>query len=164
MLSLSPTAILNNSVPNVALPFFLFLFQSHLSKSTPSPVILSAVSFSFSVGESICEELGVEAHLVKEHGCLREENTPCWKDPCLLQCVWGCGCKTNNFIYSYKHSWMNCCSENRCTAIKLCDLAIWCLVSMFSVGLELKGVWDAAGSGHISCFLFEGLQYKMCFT
>lgn len=91
-LSLCWTAILNNSVLNVSLPFFLFLFQSRLSKSTPSLVILSQPPSHSRWGSPyvrrIWEELGVEAHLVEKHGCLREENRPCWKDPCLLVCVW----------------------------------------------------------------------------
>lgn len=91
MLLLSSTAILNNSVLNVALPFFLFLFQSRLSGSTPSLVILSQPPSHSRWGSPyvrrIWEELGVEAHLVEKHGCLQEENRPYWKNPCLLQCV-----------------------------------------------------------------------------
>lgn len=91
MLLLSSTAILNNSVLNVALPFFLFLFQSRLSESTPSLVIISQPPSHSRWGSPyvmrIWEELGVEAYLVEKHGCLREGNRPCWKDPCLLQRV-----------------------------------------------------------------------------
>ncbi len=91
MLLLSSTAILNNSVLNFSLPFFLFLFQSHLFESTPSLVILSQPPSHTRRGSPyvrrIWEELGVEAHLVEKHGCLREENRPYWKDPCLMQCV-----------------------------------------------------------------------------